>query len=233
MAAVREDKNMFRRNQQIFVWSVLLPMLAFFLIFYVYPIIAGFAGSTTNWQAFQNPEERRFIGLDNYVRLFNDSVFRASLVNTFKYALIYMPISIVLALVCALAINAAGQLAGFFRTVYFLPVVTSVIATALIWSVGFYQPRYGLFNQIFSLVGLPQQPFLRSPATALVSVIIYAVWKNLGYDIVIFMAGLSAIPSTFYEAARVDGATRWQTFRQITLPPVSYTHLTLPTSDLV
>ncbi len=216
--SVPEGKNSFRRNQQIFVWSVILPMLLFFAVFYVYPIISGFAGSLTNWQAFQNPEERRFIGLDNYIRLINDPVFQASVVNTFKYALIYMPLSIVLALLCALAINAAGRLAGFFRTVYFLPVVTSVIATALIWSVGFYQPRYGLFNQVFALAGLPQQPFLRSPATALFSVIIYAVWKNLGYDIVIFMAGLSAIPSTFYEAARVDGATRWQTFRRITLP---------------
>lgn len=213
-----KERNTFRRNQQIFVWSVILPMLAFFLIFYVYPIIAGFAGSTTNWQAFQNPEARQFIGLDNYARLFRDPVFLASLWNTFRYALIYMPIAIVLSLACALAISAAGRLAGFFRTVYFLPVVTSVIATALIWSVGFYQPRYGLFNQVFSMIGLPQQPFLRSPDTALLSVIIYAVWKNLGYDIVIFMAGLSAIPNTFYEAARVDGATRWQTFRHITLP---------------
>ncbi len=215
---VSEGKNSFHRNQQIFVWSVIIPMLLFFIVFYVYPIISGFTGSLTNWQAFQNADERHFIGLDNYTRLFSDPVFIASVVNTFKYALIYMPLSIVLALLCALGINAAGRLAGFFRTVYFLPVVTSVIATALIWSVGFYQPRYGLFNQVFALVGLPQQPFLRSPATALFSVIIYAVWKNLGYDIVIFMAGLSAIPSTFYEAARVDGATRWQTFRHITLP---------------
>jgi multiple sugar transport system permease protein len=213
-----EGRNTFRRNQQIFVWSVILPMLAFFIIFYAYPIIAGFAGSTTNWQAFQNPEARQFIGLQNYERLLRDPVFLASLWNTFRYALIYMPIAIVLSLACALAINAAGRLAGFFRTVYFLPVVTSVIATALIWSVGFYQPRYGLFNQMLTMIGLPQQPFLRSPDTALLSVIIYAVWKNLGYDIVIFMAGLSAIPGTFYEAAHVDGATRWQTFRHITLP---------------
>jgi multiple sugar transport system permease protein len=213
-----EKWNTYQRNQQIFVWSVILPMLLFFAIFYVYPIIEGFAGSTTNWQAFQDSEARQFIGFDNYVRLFRDQVFLASLVNTFKYALIYMPIAIVLSLACALAINAAGILTGMFRTVYFLPVVTSVIATALIWSVGFYQPRYGLFNQVLAMVGLPQQPFLRSPETALFSVIIYAVWKNMGYDIVIFMAGLSAIPRTFYEAARVDGASRLQTFWKITLP---------------
>lgn len=216
--ADKPPSNSFRRNQQIFVWSVLIPMLAFFAIFYIYPIISGFAGSMTNWRAFQNPAERTFIGLENYRSLFADPIFMASLGNTFKYALMYMPLSMCLSLICALAINAAGKLTGFFRTVYFLPVVTSVIATALIWSIGFYQPRSGLFNQVFSLVGLPQQTFLRSPETALFSVVIYSVWKSLGYDIVIFMAGLSGIPTTFYEAAKVDGANRWQVFRHITLP---------------
>lgn len=207
-----------RRNQRVFILSVLIPMLIFFFVFYIYPIVSGFAGSLTNWRAFQNPAERTFIGLDNYNQLLRDPVFMASIGNTFKYALLYMPIAVVLSLAVALAINASGRLAGFFRTVYFLPVVTSVIATALIWSVGFYQPRYGLFNQIFSLLGLPQQTFLRSPDTALFAVVIYSVWKNLGYDVVIFMAGLSSIPSTFYEAARVDGASRFRIFWHITLP---------------
>lgn len=210
--------NSFRRNQQLFVLSVMVPMMLFFAVFYIYPILGGFVGSLTNWRAFQDASQRVFIGLDNYTQLFRDPIFLAALGNTFKYAFMYMPISVVLALIIALAINASGRLVGFFRTVYFLPVVTSVIATALIWSVGFYQPRYGLFNQIFALLGLPQQPFLRSPETALFSVVIYSVWKNLGYDIVIFMAGLSAIPVTFYEAAKVDGANRWQIFRHVTLP---------------
>lgn len=208
----------FQRQKQIFVWTIIIPMLLFFLIFYIYPIIVGFAGSLTNWTVGQNAEARQFVGIDNYRSIFNDPTFVASLVNTFKYALMYMPIAIVLSLAVAMAINASGRLAGLFRTLYFLPVVTSVIATALIWSVGFYQPRYGLFNQVFALLGLPQQSFLRSPATALFAVVLYSVWKGLGYDVVIFMAGLSAIPNTFYEAAKVDGANRWQIFRSITLP---------------
>lgn len=207
-----------RRNQRIFILSVIVPMLLFFFVFYIYPIVIGLAGSLTNWRAFQNPAERVYIGLENYNKLFADPVFVASVVNTFKYALMYMPLSVILALLLALAINASGALAGFFRTVYFLPVVTSVIATALIWSVGFYQPRYGLFNQLFAIFGLPQQSFLRSPDTALFSVVIYSIWKNIGYDVVIFMAGLSAIPPTFYEAAKVDGASRWRIFWNITLP---------------
>ncbi|MBI1277570.1 MAG: ABC transporter permease subunit [Anaerolineaceae bacterium] len=214
----QSDSGSLRRNQRIFILSVIVPMLVFFIVFYILPIVIGFVGSLTNWRAFQDPAERVFIGLDNYNKLFADPVFVASVVNTFKYALMYMPLAVILALLLALAINASGALAGFFRTVYFLPVVTSVIATALIWSVGFYQPRYGLFNQIFALVGLPQQSFLRSPDTALFSVVIYSIWKNIGYDVVIFMAGLSAIPTTFYEAAKVDGASRWRIFWRITLP---------------
>lgn len=220
MATRREAQvtNSFRRNQRFFVLSVMIPMIIFFSIFYIYPIIAGFVGSLYNWRAFQDEASRIFIGLDNYTALFRDTVFLASLRNTFLYALMYMPAAIILSLACAMAINASGRLAGFFRTVYFLPVVTSVIATALIWSVGLYQPRYGLFNQVAALLGLPQGAFLRSPSTALLSIVIYSVWKGLGYDIVIFMAGLTSIPTTFYEAARVDGATRWQLFRHITLP---------------
>ncbi|MCA0457687.1 MAG: sugar ABC transporter permease [Chloroflexi bacterium] len=217
-ATKQPSEGSLRRNQRIFIYSVIVPMLAFFFLFYIYPIVVGFIGSLTNWRAFQDPAERVFTGLENYTKLFADPVFVASLINTFKYALMYMPISIIIALTLALAINASGALAGFFRTVYFLPVVTSVIATALIWSVGFYQPRYGLFNQVFALVGLPQQAFLRSPDSALFSVVIYSIWKNVGYDIVIFMAGLTAIPPTFYEAAKVDGASRWRVFRHITLP---------------
>jgi len=221
MATARKEAqvtNSFRRNQRFFVLSVIIPMLIFFGIFYIYPILAGFVGSLYNWRAFQDEASRVFIGLDNYLTLFRDTVFLASLRNTFLYAMMYMPTAIILSLACALAINASGRLAGFFRTVYFLPVVTSVIATALIWSVGLYQPRYGLFNQVAALFGLPQGAFLRSPSTAMLSIVIYSVWKNLGYDIVIFMAGLMAIPTTFYEAARVDGATRLQMFRYVTLP---------------
>ncbi len=221
MATARKEAqvtNSFRRNQRFFVLSVIIPMLIFFGIFYIYPILAGFVGSLYNWRAFQDEASRVFIGLDNYLTLFRDTVFLASLRNTFLYAMMYMPAAIILSLACALAINASGRLAGFFRTIYFLPVVTSVIATALIWSVGLYQPRYGLFNQVAALFGLPQGAFLRSPSTAMLSIVIYSVWKNLGYDIVIFMAGLMAIPTTFYEAARVDGATRLQMFRYVTLP---------------
>ena len=213
--SVQQSLQTARVQKGIFIVAALLPMVVMFLIFWVYPLLSGFFGSLTTWRAFD--PSRDFIGLDNYARLLDDPLFFTSLLNTLRYVIYYLPLAIGLALLAALAINAAGRLKTVFRTLYFMPVVTSVIATALIWAY-FYQPRYGLFNQILSLVDGPQLGFLRSPDLALLSIAIYAVWKDLGFNIVLFMAGLSGIDQVFYDAAQVDGATAWQRFRFITLP---------------
>ena len=204
-----------RTQKHIFVLSVLIPMAIVFGLFYVFPLISGFLGSLTDWRAFV--PEREFIGFDNYTKLFQDEVFLASLRNTLSYLVMYLPVSIILSLLLALGINAAGRLTGLFRTIYFVPVVTSVIATALIFG-WLYQPRVGLINHILDAFGLPRQRFLFSPDSALASVVIYSIWKQLGYNLVLFMAGLSSIDRTLYEAAEVDGAGRWHSFRHITLP---------------
>jgi multiple sugar transport system permease protein len=139
------------------------------------------------------------------------------LINTFYFALLYLPVGIVVSLLFALIITPTGILRGFFRTVYFIPVVTSTIATALIWG-WLYQPSFGLFNQILELLHLPTQKFLQSTTQALPSIVLYTLWKNMGFTMVIFMAGLTSIDPTFYDAAKVDGANRWHMFWRITLP---------------
>ena len=202
-------------QQTAFILVVLLPMAAVFLIFWVYPMLGGIWGSFTLWRAF-NPH-RPFVGLRQYRVLFSDPMFVTSLRNTFYYALLYLPSGIVISLLFALAVEATGALRGFFRMIYFLPVVTSTIATALIWK-WLYQPSFGLFNQILELSHLPTQPFLRSTSQALPSVVLYALWKNMGFTMVLFMAGLTAIDRSYYDAAKVDGANRWQAFWRITLP---------------
>ena len=204
-----------RTQKRVFVLSVLIPMFIFFFTFYIYPLFAGLAGSMTDWRAFQ--AERPFIGLDNYLKLLRDDTFLAAARNTLLYSAMYLPISMILSLVLALAIDASGFFKSLFRTVYFVPVVTSVIATALIWG-WLYQPRYGLFNQVLTMLGINRMQFLNSPAQALPSIVAYAVWKQLGYNIVLFMAGLTSIDSSYYAAARVDGAGRLQVLRHITLP---------------
>jgi multiple sugar transport system permease protein len=209
-----------RRSQQqvqraIFLVSVLAPMMLVFLLFWIYPIVRGFWGSFTLWRAF-NPVAP-FVGLRHYQALADDPIFLTALQNTFYYALLYLPAAIVSALGFALAIEATGRWRGFFRMVYFIPVVSSTIATALIWT-WLYQPSFGLFNQVLQLIGLPPQSYLRSTTQALPSIVFYALWKNMGFTMVIFIAGLSSIDGTFYDAAKVDGANRWQTFWRITLP---------------
>ncbi len=204
-----------RRQQMAFVLLALVPMAVIFLVFWIYPMVDGLWGSFTNWSAF-NPA-RGFVGLKHYRALFSDDIFLKSLQNTLVFALAYVPASIVLALIVAVGIEATGRLRPLFRTIYFLPVVTSVIATGLIWA-WLYQPALGLFNQLLQLAGLPPQRFLLSPEQALMCIVVYSLWKNLGFNMVLFMAGLSGIDQSFSEAARVDGANRWQVFSRITLP---------------
>jgi ABC-type sugar transport system permease subunit len=194
---------------------VIVPMVASFLLFWIYPIVAAFIKSFTNWQGFMS--QAPFVGLDNYVRAANDPIFRQALVNTLVFVAISLPIGIGGALILALLINAAGRMKEAFRVVYFLPVVSSTIATAFVWRY-LYQPQLGVFNQILEMLHLPEQRWLLSPNQALACVAMYAVWQGLGYTMVLFMAGLTTIDSTFFDAARVDGAGSWQTFRNVTLP---------------
>lgn len=190
-------------------------MALIFLLFWIYPIVRGIWGSFTLWRAF-NPTAP-WVGLRHYQGLLADPIFLKALQNTVTFALLYLPTAIVAALLVALAVEAAGGGRNFFRMIYFIPVVTSTIATALIW-LWLYQPAFGLFNQLLQLVGLPPQSFLKSTSQALPAIVLYTLWKNLGFNMVLFIAGLSAIDPSFYDAARVDGANRWQSFWRITLP---------------
>lgn len=202
-------------DQRLFIAVTLIPIFLGLLIFWVYPLANGLWGSFTDWRAFQT--DRSFIGLDNYRTLWNDNVFRETVLNTAKYTLMYLPLNLIIGLLLAMAVEASGRFRGLFRTIYFVPVVASAIATALMWK-WLYQPSLGLFNQLLDIVGLPAQSYLASPAQALPSIVLYSLWKNVGLTMVLFMAGLSGIDRTYYEAARVDGANRTQIFWGITLP---------------
>lgn len=205
-----------KTQQMIFALVIFVPMVASFLLFWVYPFLGGIWGGFTLWKAFD--PEQPFVGLRHYRALLNDPIFLTAMKNTFVFAAMYLPAAIVLALALALAIEATLlRVRSFFRMVYFVPVVTSTVATALIWN-WLYQPTLGLFNQILTLGGLPTLSYLRSPDQALASIVVYTLWKNVGFSMVLFLAGLSSIDRTYYDAAKVDGANRWQIFRRITLP---------------
>ncbi|MBA3416776.1 MAG: sugar ABC transporter permease [Chloroflexia bacterium] len=202
-------------DQRLFIATALVPTILGLLVFWIYPLVNGLWGSFTDWRAFQ--PERAFVGLGNYQTLAGDAVFLETLLNTAQYTLMYLPLNVAISLALAIAIEASGKLRPLFRTVYFMPVVASAIATALMWK-WLYQPSLGLFNQILGIVGIPPQGFLTSTSQALPSIVAYSLWKNVGLTVVLFMAGLNGIDRTFYEAARVDGAARGQLFWGITLP---------------
>src|SRR6478735_4807634 len=178
------------------------------------PIVASFGISLTSWDLLRPPQ---FVGLDNFVNLANDPRFLVSLRNTAFYTLLSVPIGMALALFLALALNQPLRGITFIRTAYFLPVVTSATAVGLVWA-WIYSPASGLLNQAIGLIGLPPQKWVSDPFWAMPAIVAMSVWQGLGINVIIFLAGLQAVPQEYYDAAAVDGAARWSRFRHVTLP---------------
>lgn len=201
-------------------WVLLAPALAAIALFFALPVVAGFALSFTDFDlyALADPRQARFVGLRNYLRLLADPVFWRALGNTLLYVLVGGPLALAASLAGALLIHSRlARWRGLFRTVYFAPVVTTIVAVAIVWRY-LYHPRYGLIGHLLGLFGLPPIDWLGNPRWALFAIVLLNVWRTFGYGLVIFVAGLAAIPESLYEAARLDGASWWQQFTRITLP---------------
>ncbi len=158
-----------------------------------------------------------FLGWENFTALLQDEIFRQATVNTLMYVAVIVPVSAGLALLLAALFTAQFRLQELFKAVYFAPMVTSTVAAAMVWW-WMYNPQFGIFNVLLRLLHLPPQPWLMSSHTALASIIIFSIWKTIGYNMIIYIAGLQAIPPQFYEAALIDGAGALQQFRRVTLP---------------
>ncbi|MBP7632844.1 sugar ABC transporter permease [Candidatus Ozemobacteraceae bacterium] len=197
----------------------LVPVFGILLCFHVLPIFYSLAISFYRWDLIGEAE---WVGLDNFARLFDDPMFYKSLVNTFYYAIVSVPLSIACSMSIALLLNNPISGIGIYRTIYFLPVITSLNAVSIVWNF-IYHPDYGLLNKLLALVNLPPQLWLQDPFWAMPCIILMSVWKGLGYNVVIFLAGLQNIPKHLYEAARIDGANWLQQFRHITFPLLSPT----------
>ena len=196
----------------------LLPSLLAFATFIVFPVGASFYLAFTRYDILTPP---RFIGTRNFEFMFTgDPLFWKVLGNTLYYSLIQVPLNIVCALGLALALNAKLRGVVIYRTLYFIPVVSSIIAVAIVWR-WVYDADWGIANWLISYLGIPKQNWLYDPYLAMPSVILMNVWKNMGYNMVLFLAGLQGIPEVYYEAAKIDGARNWHLFRRITLPLLS------------
>ncbi len=203
------------QKQAVWAWIFLALPLLFFVAIRLFPTGYTTYVSLTDWNLLR---PKNFIGAANYLRLWNDPVFWQVFWNTFKYLLIGMPISLVLSFLVAYYLDQVRFLQGTIRALYFIPFLTTAAAMAWVWR-WFYQPvPIGIFNLILVDLGFSQQPFLRSTSQALGSILAPAIWAGLGFQAVIFLAGLRAIPETYYEAARIDGVGRWTILKEITLP---------------
>ena len=201
-------------------WLFAGPALLVIALFFGVPVLAALALSVTDFDIYALADigNLRFVGLGNYITLLQNPLFWKALGNTFYFVLVGVPLSIAASLGAALLLHSKlSRLRPFFRTALFAPVVTTVVAVAVIWRYLFHT-QYGMVNWGLSSLGIAPVDWLGDPAWAMPTIILFAVWKNFGYNMIIFLAGLQAIPEDLYEAARIDGASGWRQFRHVTLP---------------
>ena len=207
-------------NPQRGAWLFLAPALVVLGVFFLLPVLAALALSLTDYDLYALADLRnlRFVGLHNYWELLHRPLFWTALGNTFYFVVVGVPLSIGASLGTALLLNSPlARMKAFHRTVLFAPVVTTVVAVAVIWRY-LFNTKYGLVNHALAVLGLNPVDWLGDPHWAMPTIIAFAVWKNFGYNMIILLAGLQAIAPELYEAARIDGASRWRQFRHITLP---------------
>jgi multiple sugar transport system permease protein len=208
-------------------WLFVAPALSVIALFFAVPVAASLLLSFTDFDIYTVADAGRLrvTGLANYTALLHDSRFWVALRNTVYFVVVGGPLSVLASLGAALLLNARlARFQSFFRTILFLPVVTTLVAVAVVWRY-LYHPRLGLLNLALGSVGLGPIDWLGDPRWAMPAIIIMAVWKNFGFNMIIFVAGLQSIPERLYEAARLDGASAWQQLRLVTLPMLAPTFL--------
>ncbi len=204
-------------------WWFAGPALMILAVFFVLPVLAAFAMSLTDFDlyALTDMNNLRFVGFRNYTDLLHEPLFWKSLGNTFYFVILGVPLSLGLSLGAAMLVNSKVALfRNFFRTVYFAPVVTTLVAVAVVWRY-ILHTRYGFLNYVLSWVGIDAIDWQGNPHWAMPSIVLLAVWKNFGYNMIILLAALQGISEDLYEAARIDGANGWQLFRHVTVPSLA------------
>jgi multiple sugar transport system permease protein len=205
-----------RRRETLWAYAFLGPAFFFLLVLILYPILFAFWISLHDWNLI--PRDFPFIAFQNYIKAFSDDLTTKSLKNTVIYTIGAVPVGMVLSLALALVMNMDRlPLRTLFRAIYFVPVITSWVAVSFVWR-WLFEPRWGLVNSILEVFGITGIKWLASPTWALPAIMIVAIWKGLGYNMVVFLAGLQGIPRELREAATIDGANRWQSFWAITFP---------------
>ena len=213
--AARKNSRRLSQSQRVMIAIAVTALIAFYAVFFVFPIGYALVGSFYNWM----PTKRvfSFIGFENYRKIFEQSTLRLALGNTLLFTVTVTLGRTLLGLLFAALIYSLRWGRVLFRTIYFIPVITSTVAVSMVWK-WMYEPSNGPLNYYLSLLGAAPQRFLKDSSQALWCVMAMTIWKETGYAMVMYMAGMTGIPGTLYEAAEMDGCTRWQAFRYITFP---------------
>jgi multiple sugar transport system permease protein len=204
-------------------WIFVAPALAAIAVFFVVPVVGALAMSFTDFDIYALADLRnlRFVGFDNYVNLLQTPLFWQALLNTLYFVVVGVPLSIVASLGAALLLHSRfTRFKAFYRTALFAPVVTTLVAVAVVWRY-LLHARYGLLNYALGAFGIAPIDWLGDPHWAMPAIILLSVWKNFGYNMIILLAALQAVPTELYEAARIDGANAWRQLRDVTLPALA------------
>jgi len=223
---VRKKANPLQKKETMAAWSFCALPLLFLFIFLITPFIVAFVISFTDQRLITNPNlPTQFIALRNFLRLFNSSSFHQALWNNILFVLVVVPLQTFLALLLAVLVNQKLRFINLFRTIYFSPVVTTMVVVSIVWYL-LYNPGEGLINQFISFISfgkLGPYNWLNDTSMVLPAIMILSIWQGVGFQMVIYLAGLQTIPHELYEAGRVDGANPWQQFWYITIPQLRNT----------
>ncbi|MBI2755137.1 MAG: sugar ABC transporter permease [Chloroflexi bacterium] len=217
------------RQQAVAGYLFVAPATAIFAVFTLLPVLYAAYLSFTNYDVFTRQD---WVGLSNYQAVFEDELFWRALQNTLVYTAFSIPIGMLLGLGLALLMNRQMKGLGFYRTAYYVPVVSSMVAVSMIW-IQLFDPLYGVASQGLEAIGLRGVDFLGDPALAMPSIIAVSVWKVLGWNMLIYLAGLQGVPDSLYEAARIDGANGWQQLRKLTVPLLAPTTFFIFVTSLI
>ena len=215
---LNNKKSVFSHQQRMAYFFIAVPVVLL-LVFVIIPIGMAIYFSFTDYNVINQPS---WVGINNFRRMVNDPFLRIAISNTIRYTLLFVPLGVIVALSTALLLNMKKPGSKLFRTLFYLPVLSSSVATAAIWN-WLLNPSNGLINQTLSLFGVDGPAWLHHSQWAMPVIVVMSVWMGFGGNMIIFLAGLQGIPEVLYEAARIEGANKWQTFRYVTLPALSYT----------
>jgi len=223
--SVRPKKSGWRRKDHYTAWAFAAPALMLMLIFLVIPFFIAIYYSLTNARLVSGPLHTNFVGLANYIHMLGDDSLHRALLNNSVFGIVMVPVQTGLALLLAILVNQKLRGMAVFRTIYFSPIVTPLVVVAVVWSF-LYNPGQGLINEFIKAISfghLGPYNWLSNPELALPAIILLSIWQGVGFQMVVYLAGLQGIPESLYEAARVDGAGPWSQFWHITLPQLRNT----------